>query len=46
MTNSQSLDENEEVGFPGKVGRGGVEEELGETVGRGGQMKMKVGVRS
>lgn len=30
MTNSQSLGENEEVGFPGKTERGG-EEELKET---------------
>lgn len=42
MTNSQSLSKNEEVVFPGKIGKGGeellrewqMEEDRGEVVGR------------
>ena len=37
MTNCLLLDKNEEAGFPGKIGRGGEEEELEEPVNNGGQ---------
>lgn len=37
MANNQSLGKNEEAGFPGKIGRGGEEEELEEPVNNGGQ---------
>lgn len=43
MTNSQLLGENEEVGFLGKTGRGGEEEELEETVDTEEDRGRKVG---